>query len=103
MLLEHRSFEFNAFLVMAWQNAIDQLENHLRALQYSTMRCRLEFIQMAIDLDDLVLAERKICQFLGSCEADLGHEDLRTLKLQETLADTMLELRRWQNCTVVDQ
>jgi hypothetical protein len=102
-LVTYRSFDFHSCLIMAWRNAIDQFENHLGALHYSTIRCRLEYIQMAVGIDDLTLAEQQIRQLVLLCEGELGSEDLRTLKLLDTLAEVLFDLGRWQECAVIGQ
>ena len=94
---------FQSYLLLGWQSAIDSFEAALGSLHYSTLRVRLEYIQVGIGLDDINLAERQIRELAEQCERNLGAEDLRTLKLLDTLAEVLFELGRGGECVVIGE
>jgi hypothetical protein len=102
-LLRASRLDFQPYLLLAWQSAVASFEDALGPLHYSTLRVRLEYIQVGIGLDDLILAERQIRELAERCERELGAEDLRTLKLFDTLADVLFELDRGDECVVIGE
>ncbi|KAK7903679.1 hypothetical protein LTR67_001699 [Exophiala xenobiotica] len=93
-LLKAPRLEFQPYLLLAWQSAIDRFADPAGPLHYSTLSVRREYIQMAIGLDDVALAAHEVRELAERCECELGSEDLRTLKLYYTLAELLFEQQR---------
>lgn len=106
-ILDIEPGDFKTCLDVVWRCTLDQFEDHLGPLHYSTIRCRLEYIQMAVALNDVDQAEIKIRDLLGKCQPTLGISDSRTLKLLDTLAETLMDQGKYSEMkeigrTIVD-
>jgi hypothetical protein len=77
--------------VRVWTCALDQLDDALGSLHYTSLRSRMEFIQMAEVAKGADRAEATLRHLLDRCKTRLGMEDSRTLKLIDTLAELALD------------
>ncbi len=102
-LLKAPRLEFQPYLLLAWQSAIDRFADAAGPLHYSTLSVRREYIQMAIGLDDIALAANQVRELAELCERELGAEDLRTLKLYYTLAELLFEQQRSEECVHIGE
>ena len=87
--------QFELVAITAWQSAVDQFEKILGAMHYSTLRCRLEYIQMAESIYGYERAEMMLRNLVSQCESICSPCDVRLLKLLDTLAETLLEQEKF--------
>lgn len=81
---------FEQTLITAWQSALDRLEAVLGPLHYSTLRSRLEYIQMVESLYGLSRSETLLKDLVQKCKVTCGLTDVRTLKLLDTLGEVLM-------------
>jgi hypothetical protein len=101
MSLDPAQFELVA--ITAWQSAVDQFEGILGPMHYSTLRSRLEYIQMAESVYGYERAEKMLRDLVLQCEGICSPDDVRRLKLLETLAEMLLDQNKYDEAEVVAQ
>lgn len=60
-------------------------------MHYSTLRSRLEYTQMVESIQSLERSEMILKRLVGRCDGNCGLEDVRTLKLLDTLGEILLD------------
>jgi hypothetical protein len=67
--------QFELVAVTAWQSAVDQFESILGPMHYSTLRCRLEYIQIAESIFGHKRAEFILRDLVRWCECICSSDD----------------------------
>ena len=93
--------QFEDVVTTAWQSAIDRFKQLLGPLHYSNLKCRLEYIQMVESFRGLEQPEVDLQKLVRECEAACGPRDVRTLKLLDTLGETLMEQGKHAEAEVV--
>jgi hypothetical protein len=86
---------FEAGIITAWQSALNHFESILGPMHYFTSRSRLDYTQMVESMYSLERAEMMLKTLVHHCKSSSGVADVRTLKLLDTLAETLMDQQKY--------
>jgi hypothetical protein len=87
--------QFQDDVITAWQSTLDCFGTVLGTMHYSTLRSRLEYIQMAESIQGLERVEMMLRRLANQCKSNCGLVDVRTSKLLNTLGEILLDQRKY--------